>query len=372
MIDPSLPPSPNPPAPPEPPAAAAQPRASAEDASSQALSEALRSSFAIVKFLMAGLVILFVGSRVFTVHPDETAVILRFGRPVGVGSQQYLAPGLHWGLPYPIDEIVRIPVGQSLTIVSTAGWYPTRPEWEATGQLPPAYPYLQPGIDGYTLAADGNIIHARATLKYRILPEQAGQYVFGFASPTNLLQNLLDNSLIYASTRYRADEAIYRDKLAFTERVRERLLELLDHHRLGISVDALDVETSAPLDVRPAFDEVLNAQQVARTRLSEAESYARSATNTAIAQANAIHIDSLTRSNEIVKTMAAEARSFQDQLPHHQANPQLFRQRLLLETMGRVLTNAQEKYFLPQRADGQPRELRLQLNREPQKPVPTR
>jgi hypothetical protein len=30
-----------------------------------------------------------------------------------------------------------------------------------------------------------------------------------------------------------------------------------------------------------------------------------------------------------------------------------------------VLTNVQDKIFLPQRGDGKPRELRLQLNREP-------
>ena len=35
--------------------------------------------------------------------------------------------------------------------------------------------------------------------------------------------------------------------------------------------------------------------------------------------------------------------------------------------LSRVMTNAQEKFFLPARADGQPRELRLQLNREPQR-----
>ena len=33
--------------------------------------------------------------------------------------------------------------------------------------------------------------------------------------------------------------------------------------------------------------------------------------------------------------------------------------------MALVLTNVQDKFFLPQRADGQSRELRLQLNREP-------
>ena len=36
--------------------------------------------------------------------------------------------------------------------------------------------------------------------------------------------------------------------------------------------------------------------------------------------------------------------------------------------MGRVLTNAQDKIFLAESADGKPKELRLLLNREPPKP----
>ena len=41
-----------------------------------------------------------------------------------------------------------------------------------------------------------------------------------------------------------------------------------------------------------------------------------------------------------------------------------------VQAMGQVLTNVQDKFYLPQRADGKPRELRLQLNREPPQPKP--
>ena len=42
----------------------------------------------------------------------------------------------------------------------------------------------------------------------------------------------------------------------------------------------------------------------------------------------------------------------------------------LVQAMGQVLTNVQDKMFLPERADGKPRELRLMLNREPPEPKP--
>src|SRR5688572_27130844 len=80
-----------------------------EDAGSQALSEALRGSFMIVRVIMAALVIAFFCSGFFTVGPQENAIVLRLGRPVGEGSKALLGPGIHLAFPAPIDEIVRIP-----------------------------------------------------------------------------------------------------------------------------------------------------------------------------------------------------------------------------------------------------------------------
>ena len=83
-----------------------------EDAGSRALSEALRSSFVIVRVLMAALVVLFLASGFFTVGPHEKKIILRFGKPVGEGENALLGPGFHWAFPAPIDEVVSVPVTQ--------------------------------------------------------------------------------------------------------------------------------------------------------------------------------------------------------------------------------------------------------------------
>src|SRR6188472_4294854 len=96
------------------------PERAQEDAGSAALSEALRSSFAIVKVLMILLVIAFFASGIFTVGSQQKAIILRFGKPVGTGPDQLLGPGLHWSFPSPIDEIVRISIGELNEVRSTS------------------------------------------------------------------------------------------------------------------------------------------------------------------------------------------------------------------------------------------------------------
>ena len=75
----------------EEPAELATPVETPVDAGSQALSEALRSSFAIIRFVMIVLVVVFFASGFFTVGPDQRAIILRFGKPLGEGRE-----GLAW------------------------------------------------------------------------------------------------------------------------------------------------------------------------------------------------------------------------------------------------------------------------------------
>ena len=80
------------------------------DSGSQALAEALRSSFGIVKVVMGILFLLFLGSGFFTVGPQQKAIKLCFGKPVGEGDQVLLGSGAHWAWPYPIDDVIKIPI----------------------------------------------------------------------------------------------------------------------------------------------------------------------------------------------------------------------------------------------------------------------
>src|SRR6266581_2084010 len=108
------------------------------DTGSEALAEALRGSFKIVQVVMVLLVILFLGSGMFTVGPSERAIILHLGKPVGEGNQALLGSGWHWAWPYPIDEVVKVPITEIQQLRPTIGWFAQTPEQEALDQDPPA------------------------------------------------------------------------------------------------------------------------------------------------------------------------------------------------------------------------------------------
>lgn len=333
-----------------------------EDPSSQALSEALGSSFLLVRILVFLLLGAFLFSCVFTVDPNEVAVVLRFGKPRGLGTEQIRRQGLHFALPYPVDEIVKVRIGESKTVRTTNSWFAISPEDEAAGIMPMALPSLTPGLDGHVLTADGNILHVRTTLRYRITDPVA--YAFQFGNVTNLLVNVLDNAVHWASVRTTADGAL-RDRSAFRDAIRSRTVSLIERVGIGITADTLDVEVAAPLFVKDAFDLVISAEQDRSKQINEAQGEADRVVREAEGEAQRILSGGMTSSNSLVQGVLADARFFEDQLPYYRRNPRLYRDRLRVEAIARVLTNAQDKFYQPDRIA----ELRLNLSREPQVPA---
>lgn len=339
-----------------------------DDAGSQALAEALGSSFAIVKVVMVVMVFAFFCSGFFIVGPQEKAVILRFGKPVGDGAKALLTSGLHWSLPYPIDEVVRIPITEIQKISSNNGWYLTTPEAELSGEEMPAGQSLNPALDGYVITADRNIIHTRATLYYHI--DQPIHFVFDFVSASNTVQNALDNALLYTAAKFNVDDILTRDVAGFKEAVQQRVSDLADQAHLGIVIDQCEVQSKPPRQLQPVFAEVTTARENRNKLLNDAHSYENQVYNQSSAHATSITNDAAVASANYVKSITAEARRFGDLLPQYWTNTDLFIQQTFVKAMESAFTNVQDKFYLPQRADGKPREVRLQLNREPPQPKP--
>jgi len=336
------------------------------DASSQALSEALRSSFTIVKIAMIALVLLFLGSGFFQVGPQEKAVILRFGKPVGEGEKMLLGAGLHWSWPYPIDDVVKIPITEIQTVKSSVGWFAQTPEQEVLSQEPPPRQSLNPAIDGYLVTGDGNIIHAKATLRYRI--SNPIWYIFNFTSASNLVQNALDKALLSTAARYKVDDILSRDVTGFREAVRRSATETLEAAKVGVTVETCDVDPRPPGLLKADFDNVTKAEVTRNELIYGARTYENKTTNQAAADATSIINLAQTESRILVESLAADADRFNKLLPLYQTNAVSLIEQKLAETMGTFLGNAREVFIQPTASGGTHTENRIMLNRAVSKP----
>ncbi|HEU0009731.1 MAG TPA: protease modulator HflK, partial [Verrucomicrobiae bacterium] len=313
---------------------------------------------------MAGLVVLFLFSGFFTVGPQQKAVKLRFGKPVGDGK--LYGPGAHWAFPPPIDEVIKIPVGQVQNVSSTIGWYATTAAAEAAKTEPPPGESLSPLRDGYLITADENIIHVRATLRFRIA-EPGLRFALEFTDATNAVRNAFNNALLYAAARYKVDDAITRDQAGFRETALLRLEQLIATQRLGILVEQIEnVQVIPPRQLKDAFARVSESEQRRGKEINDARSYENQTISKARAEAEARRNAGEAERTRLVEFVAAEVERFTNNLPAWRANRTLFTQQRQAETMRTIFTNAQETIVAPERGPG--RQTWIQINREPPKP----
>ena len=132
-----------------------------------------------------------------------------------------------------------------------------------------------------------------------------------------------------------------------------------------MSVDQVDVESSAPLYLRDRFNEVDKALQNQKETLNKAQTYAT--TNIAYAAGEAakrVNLAEAARTN-MVDNMAAQAKAFLSLRDQYERNPELFKRIRQMAALENVYTNVDEKWMVPPNAH----EVRFQLNREPQAPT---
>lgn len=298
--------------------------------STTAALKALQSS---IRFLRWGLLILalvYLGSGVRIVGPNESALVLRFGRLL----PKIHPPGLLLAFPPPIDEIAVVPVGVVQEIQLDA-WAPPAsfPERVSADALDGA---LNPERDGYALTGDANIIQARFSVRYRAADPVA--YVLAARDRPRLLQAFLEQSISSVAATKGIDAILTRALDDFREASLREAQARVDRAGLGIHLLALEIRQMIPAwPVIPAFQEVISAQVEGRTLVEEANRYRSAEQPAADAQAYRVREEAVAAAQELTARSQGESAAFRLLLKKYQADPEVVRTRLYLETMEEVL-----------------------------------
>jgi membrane protease subunit HflK len=397
------------------------------DAASKSLSDALRISFVILKVIMIILIVAFLASGFETVGSDEQAIVLRFGKIQGAGEDRLLKPGAHWILPYPIDEMVKIPVKTKVNLTINSFWYfQTREDILAgapRGRVRPGVG-LRPLLDGYCLTrsekdaeaaagsdgSDYNIVHTKWQLTYQIDdPERFFQSMYvrditpgddyfevitGEDGVKPLLQNMFEDAVVTAMVNYTIDEAISsRKKIPI--HVQGLLQEKLDAIDSGIKVESVQLTKSEPPPhTRDAFEASTVASQTSQTVVTQGKTYAANTLNEAAGPVAeklyaALHDETVDEATlkllwtdlggtargrmadaqayrtRIVETAKANADYLQRLLPEYRKRPKLVIQKIYLDAMKRIFASAEVKYIVQSAEGAKGGEIRVRVNRDP-------
>lgn len=294
--------------------------------------------FFVAMLLLAG--IAFYGFF-FRVNPDEQGIVLRFGE-----YNRWEGPGLHWRLPYPIEE-VRLPkVTQQRTIEVGAG------RSVIGGQ-----------DSGLMLTGDGSVVDVRFVVFWRIKLDKDSstpegdtgvkQYLFNIAQPETTVREVAESAMREIVGQSNLQPLLTGGRQQTQESVLKLMQRTLDSYGAGIRIDQVQLrEVDPPEEVIGSFREVAAAAQEKETLIKQAQTYADQVVPRAHGDADRIVAAAEGYRDQTVAEATGQAARFLKVYEEYKKAPDVTRERLYLEMQERVLSGA-DKIIVDQKGNGQ-------------------
>ena len=271
----------------------------------------------------------------YRVNPDEQGIVLRFGE-----YNRWDTPGLHWRLPYPIEE-VRLPkVTQQRTI-----------------EVGSARSTLGARDSGLMLTGDGSVVDVRFVVFWRISPDKSEngdtgvqQFLFNIAQPETTVREVAESAMREVVGQSALQPLLTGGRQQIQEDVQKLMQKTLDYYRAGIKIDQIQLkEVDPPEEVIGSFREVAAAAQERETLVKQAQTYADQVTPRARGDADRIVAAAEGYRDQTVAEATGQAARFLKVYDEYKKAPDVTRQRLYLEMQERVLEGA-DKIIIDQKS----------------------
>lgn len=276
-------------------------------------------------------IVLWLGTGFYYPKVGENAVVLRFGKYVATTHE-----GLHWHLPYPIEEVVIKSVAQIHQVNNTDS--ESSPVKVAIGDLREAED--QPLM----LTGDENIADVHFTVQWYI--SDLYKYLFKAKDPDLTVKIAAESIVreIIAQTPFA--DVLTKGRGTINLKAQEMLQKLCDEYQLGIHIKELSLQrVEPPAPVIDAFRNVQRAKAIKEEKIHKAEGYHNSVIPKAEGDAIEIIQAAEAYKAERIARATGESGRFKEVLAAYQKNPKTTETRLRLETVQKVLEKAPKVFF---------------------------
>ncbi|MCB1537540.1 MAG: FtsH protease activity modulator HflK [Rhodospirillales bacterium] len=274
--------------------------------------------------MLLALLALWFASGIYVLQPSENGVIQRFGKYERTQEQ----PGLGYHLPWPVETLTKVNV--SLDRRVQIGFVDSR----ASGQRQDI------ADESLMLTADANIVDIDVVVLWNI--SNAEEFVFNIRAPEETIKRVAESAIreIVGQTRLQPIITQGRDQVA--ARIQTLMQSVLDGYDSGVSVrQVLIQEATVPPDVLQAYNDVAAARQDAERFQNEATIYRNDIIPKARGQAIGILQDAEAYKQDVIARAKGDAQRFASILEAYRTGKDVTRDRLYIETMQRVLSQAQ-------------------------------
>ncbi len=259
----------------------------------------------------------------FRVNPDETGVVMRFGKPI-----RQEPAGLHFRLPYPIEE-VRLPkvTRQNIIEVGMRSGMSTRGFQGGVRDVPE---------ESLMLTGDENIVDVDFVVYWRI--RDAQKYLFNIQNPEITVKEVAESAMREIVGQSNIQPILTEARQKTEQAVQKLMQDVLDSYNSGVRIDQVQLQkVDPPTQVIDAFRDV-QAARADRERLqNEAAAYANRIVPEARGEAERILQGAKGYREQTVAEANGQTARFLKVYEEYKKAPEVTRKRMYLETMERVL-----------------------------------
>ena len=281
------------------------------------------------KPVILGLIILsllWIGSGLYRVLPDEQGVVLRFGKFVKTTQ-----PGLNYHIPFPVESVLTPKVTKVNRM--DIGFRSERESGFASGGGVADVPE-----ESLMLTGDENIVNIDFSVFWVI--KDAGNFLFKIQDPQGTVKAAAETAMREVIARSDIQPILTEGRSKIEIDTQEIIQNILDEYTSGIQVTQVQTQKADPPDqVIDAFRDVQAARADMERSKNEAEAYANDVIPRARGEAAKILQAAEAYKKEVVAKAEGEASRFTSIFLEYKNAKQVTQERMYLETMEKVLAD---------------------------------
>jgi len=258
----------------------------------------------------------------FRVNPDELGVVMQFGKFI-----KSYPPGLHFRLPYPIQE-VRLPkvTRQNIIEIGMRSGGSTRLSGGARDER----------AESLMLTGDENIVDVDFVVFWRI--KDAEKYLFNIQNPDTTVKEVAESAMREVVGQSNIQPILTQERQKTEEAVRALMQKTLDTYGAGIRIDQVQLQkVDPPAEVIDAFRDVQAARADKERLQNEAYAYANKIVPEARGDAERIIQAAEGYKQQVMNDASGQTARFLQVFDQYKKAPEVTRRRMFIETMERVL-----------------------------------
>ncbi len=284
----------------------------------------------LVRMVLVLLVVLItVFTSFYTVEPEETALVLRFGRYI-----RSTDPGLHFKLPFGVEGIQKVPVQRQWK--EEFGFRTVRSGARSQfGAQPRA-------AEANMLTGDLNAAVVEWVVQYRVVNPY--KFLFEVRNPQATFRFMSEAVMRTVVGDRTVNEVLTVGRAEVASEVQLALQDLCDQYEIGIKVDQVVLQNVNPPDaVKPSFNEVNEAQQEREKLINQAQSEYNKVIPRALGEAQQTIQEAEGYALQRVNEARGDSARFTALYEEYRKAPDVTRTRMYLETMAKVLPQVEGK-----------------------------